>query len=97
MKADFWRMPDAAWSRCPSPDLAGALRRYYEHGVPPGSFLTALLSDKLIDTVRYADPAQAALLVEWATWLDSDMDGRCFGSAEKVALWLVQGGLAGAA
>lgn len=35
--------------------IRGGAKRYIEHGVRPGSFLTAVIRNDLIHAMRYAD------------------------------------------
>lgn len=92
-------MPDLTtmWAKVPNPDMTDGLRRYYEHGIPPSSFLRALLENSLIGALATADMANTARLRDWAAWIYEEFDGAAHGSPEKVSRWIAHGGLSGQA
>lgn len=67
-----------------NPGMAQALYYYLAHGIMPGSFLTALLSNNLMGAVAYADGRNIRLLKDWAHFLYSSMASESHGSQEKV-------------
>jgi hypothetical protein len=70
-------------------------KRYVERGIPPGSFLTAVLSNNFIEAFRRADEDNTNAMREWAVWLTNDIPAIAHGSPEAVDAWIARGGLAG--
>tara|TARA_R110000824_G_scaffold41446_6_gene123337 strand:+ start:5619 stop:5861 length:243 start_codon:yes stop_codon:yes gene_type:complete len=73
--------------------MQSGARLYVEHGVPPGGFLTAVLSDNLMDAFSRADNANAAAMKEWTMWMYNDAPTGCWGSPNIVQGWIDRGGL----
>ena len=69
--------------------------RYIQHGVPPGSFLTAVFSNDLKGAVARADYINLRRIVDYAQYMMWHMPSVCQGSPEKVAEWIEIGGLDG--
>jgi len=65
--------------------MVAAIKRYVDHGIMPGHFLTALFSDKLTDTFARADGTNTPLIKEWVEWVYNEMPIRLVGSLEKMA------------
>jgi hypothetical protein len=72
-----------------------SIKAYIEVGQPVGDFLTALLSNDLMKAVSRADDNNQRNLVAWCKWLYNEAPALCFGSPEKVKLWLSHRGLEG--
>ena len=68
--------------------MIGALRRYIDHGIEPGSFLTAVLSNDLMGAAGRADHANWRLLGVYAAYLHNMCPSGCYGSPESVAAWV---------
>lgn len=68
--------------------IQGAMQRYVEHRLHPGSFLTAVLSNDFIGAVQRADDINKERLVDIATWVWQELPIACWGSEEKVSRWL---------
>lgn len=62
-------------------------------GRPTGDFLTACLSNDLLDASCRADPVSLHNLPSVMRFLYNNCPGQCWGSPEKVAAWRAQGGL----
>jgi hypothetical protein len=75
--------------------LRDGLLRYLEHGIAPGHFLLAVLTNDLMEAVGRADPESAAGLVSLCSYLYNETPGLCHGSPEKVAAWIYAGGIKG--
>jgi len=75
--------------------MRDAVERYVQHGIAGGSFLTAVLSNRLVQAYGRADEANTAAMQAWAGWLWNDAPGDCWGSPEKVEGWIAIGGLRG--
>ena len=64
------------------------LRRYFENRIPPGSFLTAVLSNDLMGAAGRADDVNRHRLLDYCTFLYSYAPRGSFGSPEAVRDWL---------
>jgi len=67
------------------------MKRYIEDRRPTGSFLTAVLSNDLMNTLRCADDINRHCLFNYAMWLHNYAPPECYGSPEKVRAWLYDG------
>jgi len=61
---------------------------YLNHGVEPGSFLLAVLSNNLTQSFANADITNREYIFEWAMWLRNECPYPAWGSAEKVKTWM---------
>ncbi len=75
--------------------MRDAVDRYVQRGIPGGSFLTAVLSNKLVDAYSRADDMNTDAMRAWASWLHNDAPGDCWGDAATVREWCAHGGLQG--
>ena len=73
------------YSFLPSKDQ---IDRYAKQRVPVGSFLAALLSNDLSQTVACADDVNINLIPEYVRYLYNNVPSACWGSPEKVDAWL---------
>ena len=76
------------YDKIPVPRMVGSMRRYLEHGILPGHFLTAVLSNDLIEACGRADDENRAALFEWCRWLVNEAPPGSYGSPEYVKTWL---------
>ena len=74
-----------------------AFERYVMHGVPPGSFLMAALSNDLRETFARADSTNARCVRAYVQFFYSHTPAGSWGSPEKVNAWIARGGLSGRA
>lgn len=72
--------------------MHGPVVRYLKHKIKPGSFLTAVLSNKLVDAYSYADDDNRQYIENWALWLYNDVPGDSWGSEAVVVRWLAKRG-----
>jgi hypothetical protein len=75
--------------------MRGGLRRWIDHGIPPGDFLTALPSNDLRRTFEKADSTNQRRVLDYIKFLYSDAPRACWGSPEAVTEWEARGGLLG--
>lgn len=75
--------------------MRDGMRLYIERGVPPGSFLTAVLSNDLMGALGKADDTNLHALPAYGRFLYNEAPSPCFGSPEHVRDWCEAGGLAG--
>ena len=73
----------------------GALLRYRDHGLPPGSFLTSVLSNDLFGAVGRADHQNIHALKDICTWINMRMPAIAWGDIERVGNWVDEGGIVG--
>ena len=66
----------------------GALERYINHGIEPGGFLMAVLSNNLIKAIGSADHHNLAALKDICGWLYMYAPSNCWGSFETVDLYI---------
>ena len=70
------------------PLVLRAIINYVEKGYRPGSFLSAVLEDRLCDAVMLADENSLAAIKQILWVLHNEAPSRCWGSPEKVIAWL---------
>ena len=68
------------------------IERYLEYGIRPGGFLTALLSNQLIETVQHADESNVKLITNWVRFVFWELPHEVVGSKEKVQAHIEKGG-----
>ena len=71
--------------------MVGGLVRYFNNRIPPGSFLTAILSNDLYEAAARADNTNQMYLSQYVMWLHNYAPGRhsgSWGSPEAVKEWL---------
>jgi len=67
--------------------MHGAIERYVLKGIPPGSFLEALLSNNFMEAVGRADSDNLHALVGWAKFFYNHMPASSYGSPQNVTSW----------
>jgi hypothetical protein len=65
-----------------------AIRRYIDHGIEPGGFLTAVICNDLKEAVGRADAQNVRLLVDYVRFFYNDAPSPCWGSPETMRAWL---------
>lgn len=75
------------YENIPKPVMAG-MKRYVEHHIKPGSFLTAVIENNLMDTVREADKDSFAAIKDIVGWMYNEPTSECWGSPKKMEAWL---------
>lgn len=66
----------------------GALERYIENGLPPGHFLTAVLTNDLFGAFNRADEENEKAVGDYVRWLYNHAPVQCWGSRDAVTNWL---------
>jgi hypothetical protein len=69
------------------------LLRYKEHGIPPGDFLYAVLTNNLLAAFGCADEQNALDMREIAMFVYDNLPAGCHGTRQRVADWIKQGGM----
>jgi len=67
---------------------AGALARYIFDGLPPGGFLTAVLSNNLMEAFGQADNINSAHMKEITSFIYNEIPAACWGSLKKMEEWM---------
>lgn len=62
-------------------------RLWIEDGIMTGSFLTAVMENKLVQAFHHADEKNAESMEEWVRFLWNEAPGDCWGSEENVTRW----------
>ena len=78
-----WMKTAVDYSKVPNQKMVAGIKRYVEHGISPGSFVTNLLCNNLRGTLNCADPANSALISEWLDWAH-DIPSPLLGSKEAM-------------
>ena len=64
------------------------LIRYLVYGLPPGSFLEAVLSNDLLEAVKRCDPVNEAHLADYVKFLYNHAPAQAWGTPERVWSWI---------
>lgn len=75
--------------------LQEGLRRYVEHGLVPGGFLTACIENNLLNAACRGDRDNINALPEIMRWLYNCTPAMCWGSRDKLLAWAKRGGMEG--
>ncbi len=78
---------DHYFKKIPDRTMA-ALKRYVEHRIQPGHFLTAVLENNLMESLGRADEDNRAAIFEICMYIYNEIPGLCHGSPERVRNWL---------
>lgn len=70
--------------------MHGAITRYVEHRIPPGSFLTAIICNDLREAVARADDENSRCIPAYVRWFYNNAPCGCWGSPAKYQAWLRQ-------
>ena len=65
-----------------------AMERYFLYGLPPGGFLTALLTNNLYGAVSGADYQNITVLPDIVKWLLTKAPAGSYGNAEIMQSWM---------
>ena len=68
--------------------MMGGIKRYVEHGIPPGSFLTAVICNDFVRACETADDENMRNLPAYANYFYWGVPGRAWGSKEKMDAWM---------
>jgi hypothetical protein len=72
-----------------------AARRYFARGIPPGSFLEAVLCNDFKRAVSSADHINSQHLRDWMLWITWELPCHAQGSPEAYKEWVKAGGAIG--
>ena len=82
------------WSKVPE-HIRGGLDRYITDGIPPGSFVTAVLKNDLARAIRFGDDDCQRALADIYRFLYWNAPAFCFGDTESFDKWIRHQGLRG--
>lgn len=71
-----------------SEHMMGAITRYIEHRLQPGSFLEAVICNDLREAVGQADDTNIRNLPAYVGYFYNEAPSSCWGSVEKYQAWL---------
>ena len=74
-------------NQCPL-EIQQSLKRYVEHGIPPGSFLEAVLCNDLMQAFGRADHLNIEALPHICAYVYNKIPSSSHGSPEQYGLWL---------
>ena len=77
---------DTEYQKLPEQYREG-MKRYIEEGILPGSFLRAVLEDRLHDAVVRCD--NISQLKDIVLWIYNEAPTNCWGSSDKVRDWIM--------
>lgn len=82
---------DGGWSGLP--DISQeALKNYFLYALPPGGFLTSLLSGQTwVNVISHADHWNKPILGKYLEWLQEYAPRGSWGSGQAVESWLAKG------
>jgi len=75
--------------------MHGGIQRYMTHGISPGGFLYAVLSNDLKGAFCKADDVNRCWLQQWIEYVILDLPALAQGSQERVQTWMSHNGLSG--
>ena len=75
--------------------MRDGMTRYIKRGIPPGSFLTAVLSNDLMGALRKADDTNINAMPAYGRFLYNYAPAGCYGSPDAVDRWVKKGGTEG--
>src|SRR5262245_12000972 len=82
------------WSMIPE-KMHHEIHRYIQHGVQPGDFVFAFVSNNLKETFRTADDENKRRIEDYIKFFYNYAPSECWGEKERVDEWLREGGLLG--
>jgi len=80
---------NARWELIPY-HIHDGLKEYLEHGIVPGSFLQAVLTNDLYGAVMRADETNINRLPDYMRFLHNYVDPRAFGNPRNVSEWIAR-------
>lgn len=74
--------------------IRGSMQRYIQHGIPPGSFLSAVIRNELFGAFSRADDENTHRMHDLVIWMYNKCPVACRGE-ENMDKWIEKGGLFG--
>lgn len=86
-------MNESLWA-CGIPQrMWGGIERYVNKGIRPGDFLSAIITNNLVDAFHYADDENFILIGNYVRWFYNYAPSQCWHSKENMQAWIQKGGL----
>lgn len=73
-----------------SDNMLDAIKRYIEHGIEPGSFLTAIITNNLNSAVAYADDENIKNIPAFVSYFYNHAPSNCWGSIDNMDGWMIK-------
>jgi len=83
------------YSKYPNQSNVDGVRRYLEHGIPGGHFLTAVIENNLKEACQRADDHNRRILFEITRWFYNEAPAQSWGSPEEMQDWIKHSGMEG--
>ena len=71
--------------------MHGAIIRYYENHIEPGSFMSAVINNDLKNACSHADNTNRHRLFDYMMWFYNEAPSGTWGYPEATHDWLMQG------
>jgi len=68
--------------------MFGGVDRYLNHGIQPGDFLSAVISNDLKGACGSADFINRSLLFQWVSFFYNHTPSNCWGSTQRMYEWI---------
>ena len=72
--------------------VMGAILRYIDDGIEPGSFMSAVICNDLKHAVAYADHWNIKNIPAYVSWFYNFAPQDCWGSYKEMETWISEGG-----
>ena len=69
-------------------NMMDAVKRYIDHGIQPGSFLTGVISNNLREAVSNADDENLRNIPAYMGYFYNEAPSACWGSPEQMSQWI---------
>lgn len=80
------------YSKIPATTM-GSINRYVNEGLPPGSFVTAVLCNDLFNAIGTADEDNIVALPEIVRYVYNELPSNAWGTLNKMNAWMKKGGI----
>ena len=70
------------------PHIRDGVKRYIEHGIKPGDFLTAVIQNNLKESFARADETNIERMFDIVSFLYNEVPLLCWGSPERMKNWM---------
>jgi hypothetical protein len=70
------------------PTTKESIDNFVEHGLRPGDFLMAVLSNDLMEAIYRADAQNQEDLIEICRYVYNEIPGNCWGNRTRVLDWM---------
>lgn len=70
------------------PIILGSIDRYVKNRINPGGFVTAVLENRLAESIQRADDISLRALPEIVKYCQEEIPQECWGSRLRVSKWI---------